>query len=149
VPNKLIVRATATSVAAAPDLSKIAPSMSLNTTALTGSRGNPNLSPYTAQQYDFGVEWYLSKVNYISATLAQGHQGLPDQAATQETYADHAAALTVSTYYNNPSPIQINGAEIGVQYGLDFLPAVQEHGCSGQLYLCQGQGLHHRWLLQR
>jgi iron complex outermembrane receptor protein len=45
VPNKLIVRATATSVAAPPDLSKIAPSMSLNTTALTGSRGNPNLSP--------------------------------------------------------------------------------------------------------
>jgi iron complex outermembrane receptor protein len=78
IPNKLILRATATSVAAAPDLSKIAPSMSLNTVALTGSRGNPNLKPYTAQQYDLGLEWYISRVNYLSATFwRKDIQGFP------------------------------------------------------------------------
>jgi iron complex outermembrane receptor protein len=69
VHNRLILRATATKVAAQPDLSKVAPYMSLNQTALTGSVGNPNLKPYTGQQYDLGVEWYLSKLNYLSATL--------------------------------------------------------------------------------
>jgi iron complex outermembrane receptor protein len=68
IPNKLILRATATSVAAAPDLSKIAPSMSLNTVA-DRIAGNPNLKPYTAQQYDLGLEWYISRVNYLSATF--------------------------------------------------------------------------------
>jgi len=121
VPNKVILRATATSVAAAPDLSKIAPSMSLNTTALTGSRGNPNLSPYTAQQYDFGVEWYLSKVNYVSATFwRKDIQGFPLKQGATENY--NGTDYTVSSYINNPAPIQINGFEAGLVYGFDFLP---------------------------
>jgi iron complex outermembrane receptor protein len=121
VPNRVIVRATATSVAAAPDLAKIAPSMSLNTTALTGSRGNPNLSPYTAQQYDFGVEWYLSRLNYVSATVwRKDIKGFPMKQATTENY--NGFDYTVSTYYNNPSPIQINGLEVGGQYAFTFLP---------------------------
>jgi iron complex outermembrane receptor protein len=45
---------------------------------LTGSRGNPNLKPYTAQQYDLGVEWYISRVNYLSATFwRKDIQGFP------------------------------------------------------------------------
>jgi iron complex outermembrane receptor protein len=121
VPNKLILRATATSVAAAPDLSKIAPTMSLNNTALTGSRGNPNLSPYTAQQYDIGAEWYLSRVNYLSATLwRKDIQGFPLKQGATENY--NGQDYTVSSYINNPAPIQINGFEAGLVYGFDFLP---------------------------
>jgi len=123
VPNKLIFRATATSVAAAPDLAKIAPSMSLNTIAQTGSRGNPKLSPYTAQQYDLGLEWYISRVNYLSATFwRKDIQGFPYKVATTENY--NGTDFTISTYYNSAAPVQINGFEAGLVYGFDFLPGL-------------------------
>jgi iron complex outermembrane receptor protein len=69
------------------------------------------------------VEWYLSKVNYISATAwRKDIKGFLIKRQPRKPTPISPLPFTVSTYYNNPSPIQINGAEIGVQYGLDFLP---------------------------
>lgn len=121
VHNKLILRATATKVAAAPDLSKVAPSLSLNSTALTGSIGNPNLKPYTGQQYDLGVEWYLSKLNYVSATFwRKDITGFPMKIASTQTF--NGQDYVMSTYVNSPAPVHINGFEFGSQYAFSFLP---------------------------
>ncbi|RVU04497.1 TonB-dependent receptor [Novosphingobium umbonatum] len=126
VDNKLILRATATKVAAAPDLSKITPSLSLNSTALTGSRGNPDLRPYTAQQYDLGLEWYVSKLNYLSATLwRKDINGFPYRLATSEDF--NGQTYVITTYKNSPAPVQINGLELGSQFAFSFLPGPLKH----------------------
>lgn len=121
VHNRLILRATATKVAAQPDLSKVAPYMSLNSTALTGSIGNPNLKPYTGQQYDLGFEWYLSKLNYFSATLwRKDISGFPQKIATTQSF--FGQDYVMSTYVNSPAPVHITGFETGLQYAFSFLP---------------------------
>ncbi|WP_343610780.1 TonB-dependent receptor [Novosphingobium sp.] len=121
VHNKVLLRATATKVAAQPDLSKVAPYMSLNSTSLTGSVGNPNLKPYTGQQYDLGAEWYLSKINYLSATLwRKDITGFPQKIATTQNFFGQDYVMT--TYVNSPAPVHITGFEAGSQFGFSFLP---------------------------
>ena len=36
---------------------------------LTGSRGNPDLLPFLATNYDLGLEWYFSDTNYASLAI--------------------------------------------------------------------------------
>ena len=43
---------------ARPDYTDVAPRVSLNPGALTGTGGNPNLDPYRANQADVSLEWY-------------------------------------------------------------------------------------------
>ncbi len=50
-----------------PGLNELNPSLSVNTTNGTGSRGNPALEPQTAQSYDLSLEWYFSEGGYLSA----------------------------------------------------------------------------------
>jgi len=67
------------------------------------------------------VEWYLSKVNYVSATFwRKDIQGFPLKQGATENY--NGTDYTVSSYINNPAAIQINGFEAGLVYGFDFLP---------------------------
>jgi outer membrane receptor protein involved in Fe transport len=83
--------------------------------------GNPNLKPYTGQQYDLGVEWYLSKINYLSATLwRKDITGFPQKIATTQNFFGQDYVMT--TYVNSPAPVHITGFEAGSQYGFSFLP---------------------------
>jgi len=115
------LRATATEVIARPSPADLAPRFTLDILGLTGSRGNPGLQPYRAKQYDFGVEWYISRVNFVSATLFRKDISSFVDRTTQQEVID-GTTYTIGLPVNGTSKVQINGAELGGQFAFDFLP---------------------------
>lgn len=55
-------------VIASPTLTSVAPGLSLNQVSFTGSRGNPDLKPYEADQADLALEWYFARSSALAAT---------------------------------------------------------------------------------
>lgn len=49
-----------------PALSELNPSLVVDPIAGTGSRGNPELEPLTADSYDLSLEWYFNQGGYVS-----------------------------------------------------------------------------------
>ncbi|AQR72312.1 TonB-dependent receptor [Sphingomonas sp. LM7] len=123
IPNKLQVRATATEVLARPSPAQLAPRFALDAVGLTGSRGNPGLEPYRARQYDLGIEYYPTSTGYVSATYFRKEIGSFIQNGS-EAYVEPTTGVTynVTVPINGTSKVTINGAEVGGQYVLDFLP---------------------------
>lgn len=58
VTDQFIVRFAAARTMTRPDFTDIAPRVSLNPGALTGSGGNADVEPFRANQYDVSLEWY-------------------------------------------------------------------------------------------
>lgn len=52
-----------------PSLADLNPSLTVNTVNGTGSRGNPDLEPLTADSYDLSLEWYFSDTGYLAAGI--------------------------------------------------------------------------------
>jgi iron complex outermembrane receptor protein len=67
--DTLVLRFAAAKVMARPDYTDVAPRVSLNTSTLTGTGGNPNLDPYRANQLDVSFEWYPDEDSVIAAAL--------------------------------------------------------------------------------
>lgn len=123
IPNRLQLRATATEVLARPSPAQLAPRFALDAVGLTGSRGNPGLEPYRARQYDLGIEFYPNRTGYLSATYFRKEIGSFIQNGS-EAYVEPTTGVTytVTVPVNGTSKVTINGAEVGGQYVLDFLP---------------------------
>ncbi|MDV3455755.1 TonB-dependent receptor [Sphingomonas sp. HF-S4] len=123
IPNKLQLRGTATEVLARPSPAQLAPRFALDAVGLTGSRGNPGLEPYRARQYDLGLEFYPTRTGYVSATYFRKEIGSFIQNGS-EAYVEPTTGVTYNVVVpvNGNSKVTINGAEVGGQYVLDFLP---------------------------
>jgi iron complex outermembrane receptor protein len=123
VPDRLQLRATATEVLARPSPAQLAPRFALDAVGLTGSRGNPALEPYRARQYDLGIEFYPSRTSYFSAGYFRKEIGSFVQNGS-EAYVEPTTGVTytVTVPVNGTSKVTINGAEVGGQATLDFLP---------------------------
>ncbi len=67
--GKLVLRVAAAKVMARPDYTDVAPRVSLNPGALTGTGGNPNLDPYRANQMDVSLEWYADDDSLLAVAL--------------------------------------------------------------------------------
>jgi len=67
--DTVVLRAAMARVMARPDYTDVAPRVSLNPGALTGTGGNPNLDPYRANQWDLSVEWYSSQDAVVALAL--------------------------------------------------------------------------------
>jgi len=67
--DDLVVRFAAARTVARPDFTDVAPRVTLNPGALTGSGGNPNIDPYRANQFDVSVEWYPQSDTIVAAAL--------------------------------------------------------------------------------
>jgi iron complex outermembrane recepter protein len=65
----LVMRLAAAKVVARPNLNDVGPGFSPNTTNNTGSRGNANLKPFEATQYDATLEWYFGEASILSGAL--------------------------------------------------------------------------------
>ena len=59
--DQVVARFAAAKVMARPDYTDMVPRVLLNTGALTGTAGNPNIDPYRANQADLSFEWYPDK----------------------------------------------------------------------------------------
>ncbi|MDF4002776.1 TonB-dependent receptor [Luteibacter sp. PPL552] len=54
---------------ARPRYQQMTPYVALDDRSLTGSRGNTDLGPYKATNYDFSAEWYFSENSVLAAEL--------------------------------------------------------------------------------
>ncbi len=126
--DELVGRMTAGKVLARPNPSQLALRRSLDGVGFTGSRGNPDLQPFEATQYDLGLEWYFSADGFLSATAFRKEiSSFVVNESTREE-ADGSPGngspddYTISRPVNGQDDVTINGIEAGVQYAFDFLP---------------------------
>jgi iron complex outermembrane recepter protein len=121
VPDKLIARFAYGKVMSRPAPSQLAIGRRVDIVGLTGSQGNPNLLPFVASDYDAGIEWYSSGINYVSVDFFEKDISRFIQNTTQPADID---GVTYSLTYpvNGNAPVKIRGIEAGFQYGLDWLP---------------------------
>jgi iron complex outermembrane receptor protein len=122
IPDVLIGRATASKVMARAAPSQLALRRSIDIVGLTGSRGNPDLQPFEATAYDAGLEWYITKDSFVSATYFRKEISsfIINQSAPETI---DGTVYNITRPVNGTDDVTINGLEIGGQYAFDFLPA--------------------------
>jgi TonB-dependent receptor len=119
--DQLVGRMTAGKVLARPNPSQLALRRSTDIVGLTGSRGNPDLQPFEADQYDLGVEWYFSEDSYASAALFRKEISsfIVNESAPEEI---DGVVYNITRPVNGEEKVTINGLEAGVQLALTMLP---------------------------
>ncbi|GAA4774343.1 TonB-dependent receptor [Stakelama sediminis] len=128
-PN-LLIRATYSRAMTRPTLSQLSPSVVINSGPRTGTRGNPDLKPYLADQQDLGFEWYFHRGSLltvtafakeigslISETVVDEEATFPDQVTGQPT-----TGVIAFTQPTNGDSATVKGIEAGVQTPFYFLP---------------------------
>jgi iron complex outermembrane receptor protein len=122
IPDVLVARLAAGKVLARPSPSQLAIRLSRDVVGLTGSRGNPDLLPFLATNYDLGLEWYFSDTNYASLAVFRKEisrfillQTVP------ETNPNDGLTYQITSPINGNDEVTIDGIEGGVQYNLGFL----------------------------
>jgi len=130
IPNKLMARATATEVMARPLPQQLAPRFTIDLVGLSGSRGNPDLQPFRARQYDAGLEYYINRTSFASVTYFRKEISSFIQNTT-EPYTDASGVTyTITVPTNGTQKVTINGVEAGAQIAFDFIdvPVLKQMG---------------------
>ena len=130
IPNKLMTRATATEVMARPLPQQLAPRFTIDVVGLSGSRGNPDLQPFRARQYDAGLEYYINRTSFASVTYFRKEISSFIQNTT-EPYTDASGVTyTITVPTNGTQKVTINGVEAGAQIAFDFIdvPVLKQMG---------------------
>jgi TonB-dependent receptor len=121
--EKLAGRLTAGEVMARPNPSQLAFRRSTDIIGLTGTRGNPDLLPFQATQYDAGLEYYISDVSYVSAAFFRTEisRFIINQVAPETI---DGLTYSISKPINGTDKVTIDGFEVGGQFAFDFLPGI-------------------------
>jgi TonB-dependent receptor len=129
--KNVLFRGAITRALTRPTISELNPTQSINAEDQEISRGNPDLDPFLAWQYDFGVEYYFGKSNeglfaingfvkdvdnFIVPSNTTLTMAFPDQGVPSQTY-------TVSSYRNGGTA-SIQGFELNFQTPFTFLPGL-------------------------
>jgi iron complex outermembrane receptor protein len=119
--ENFVGRMTAGEVMARPNPAQLAFRRSTDIVGLTGSRGNPDLLPFKANQYDVGFEYYFSDVNYVSAAAFRTEiSRFIINTATPEVI--DGQTYNITRPINGLDEVTIDGFELGAQFAFDFLP---------------------------
>ncbi|USX15342.1 TonB-dependent receptor [Oxalobacteraceae bacterium OTU3CAMAD1] len=117
-------------------LDQLNPSISVNPVTGTGNIGNPELRPQTANSFDFSLERYFSKSNYVSAAIFDKEisgffNGITQcqAVATAVPYSGSADNGCTGGQYSvtksvNSEKGYVRGVEIGGQYFLDAFDGI-------------------------
>lgn len=145
IPDTLVGRLAFGKVMSRPAPTNIAIKRSLDIVGYTGSEGNPNLKPFTSTDYDLGLEYYFGGVNFASMTLFQKKiVNFIQNTTTTEQIDDgsgNVRSYAITKPMNYKNPVTINGVEMGLQYGLDWLPSpFNGAGLTANLTLQQDHG---------
>lgn len=130
---QILLRAAFSRTLTRPDLGQMAPSETvagIDTSGGTGTRGNPNLKPYRANNYDLGVEWYPAKSSMVGlAIFKKDIGGFIDTQTFTETrsYPRQADGVIVTGPIVFSQPVngvsaKVDGAEFTLQSRFTFLP---------------------------
>lgn len=123
----LIGRLTAGKTLTRPNFADMNPGVSLstvvsNTTGLTGGGGNPNLKPYTSDNFDASLEWYFEADGFLTVTaFSRKFKGYIQPYFGTETFGGLQYRVTRP---ENTGDGGIDGIEIGYQQFYDFLPGI-------------------------
>ena len=83
------------------------------------SGGNPSLLPFRSTNYDLALEWYISRVSYIS--VGGFYKDLSDFLELQTLPVDRFGRVFQDTRTRNGQTGKIKGIEVGGQYSFDAL----------------------------
>ncbi|WP_165799657.1 TonB-dependent receptor [Sphingomonas oleivorans] len=83
------------------------------------SGGNPNLLPFRSTNYDAALEWYISRVSYLS--VGGFYKDLSDFLELQTLPVERFGRVFQDTRTRNGQSGTIKGIEIGGQYSFDAL----------------------------
>ncbi len=123
--DELVVRAAVYKSLTRPNLSAIAPAISVNFGTGTGRAGNPDIDPFTATNYDLGVEWYFAEDSaFTVAYFRKDLNGLIENATIdQQIENSDGVPQTVSvTSPINGESAEVSGWELGFTTPFGFFP---------------------------
>jgi TonB-dependent receptor len=122
LPDTLIARFAGSKVMARPAPSQLALARRTDVVGLTDIRGNPALLPFLSTDYDAGIEWYFTKVSFVSAAFFRKEISRFITTVTSGEVLD-GVPYQVTQPVNGTDKVKINGIELDGQYAFDFLPA--------------------------
>jgi iron complex outermembrane receptor protein len=127
--SPLLVRGAITRSMTRPTVSQINPSTEINTTNRSMTRGNPELLPYLAWQYDLGAEYYFGRKNaalFAVSGFAKDVANFIVPNVTVENHAYPGQGVAAQDYFvntfRNGGKASIVGAELSFQTPFTFLP---------------------------
>ncbi len=120
--DKLIGRFGASRVVNRPNITDIAPRITVSRDSPTASGGNPNLKPYRANQADLSLEWYFNPTGAL--TGAYYYKKLDSYITAENTIIQVAGRgdILLSTTVNG-GKARLQGFEVAYNQLMDFLPA--------------------------
>ncbi|ASD67251.1 TonB-dependent receptor [Pseudoalteromonas piscicida] len=129
IAEEMVLRTAYTKSLTRPNLSSLAPSETVNGIdegGGTGSTGNPNLEPFTSDNFDLVYEWYFAEEAYFSANLFfKDIGGLIDTTSFTEirSFPRQADGVIVEgpivfTSFENGVSAEISGLELAYQQPL-------------------------------
>lgn len=122
----LTLRLAAAKVVARPGLNQVSASFVPNTVNMTGSRGNPNLRPFEATQYDATLEWYFAPASSLTgAVFYKKVDSFTVTTVNREFvpgFSERFGLFDISQPQNGEDG-SIQGFEVAYQQALRFLPA--------------------------
>jgi len=120
--DDLILRLAASRVMTRPTLSDLSPRQTIQTNPgnETIRRGNPDLDPFRASQFEAGLEWYFADTSLLS--VAAFYKNI-DSFVTLVTTPQRVDQVTFQvTVPANGNGAVVKGFEVGYRQTFDFLP---------------------------
>ena len=123
--DDLLLRFAAAKVVAQPSVADVGVGFAPNTTNNTGSRGNPQLRPFQANQYDASIEWYFAQASLLSgAVFRKDVNSFTLLKVTREFvpgFSERFGPFNISQPQNGSSG-RVQGFELNYQHAFRFLP---------------------------
>lgn len=110
-----------------PTINEINPGLDINSEDFDGERGNPELDPFEAWQYDAGVEYYFGETGEGLISAALFYKDVENFIAPISINEDYdfgngtAGTYEIDTFING-GEATIQGLEVGIQTPFSFLP---------------------------
>ena len=135
VQPELVIRAAYSRTLTRPDLAALAPSETvagIDASGGTGTKGNPDLNPYVADNFDLGIERYFGRDGVIAANVFyKKMDGFIDTRTfvEQRTFPRQADGVLVTGPITFSEPAnsvtaKVKGLELAAQSNFFFLPGL-------------------------
>ncbi|NKF24099.1 TonB-dependent receptor [Solimonas marina] len=120
IPHTLMLKTSAAKLMARPEPYQEAPTLSVDTDTSTATRGNTDLKPYSATQYDMSFEWYPASLSYASfGVFYEDVSSFIQTVNVNETLPNYGdTVFSISEPENNGAGVKIKGIEVGGQLDL-------------------------------
>ena len=129
VLDDVFLRGAGSRALSRPSLQALSPRETFNYNTLIGSRGNPDLKPFTVDQFDLGAEWYVRKETLLAATYFEKNFSslVVDQTVVLPRMVTTSAGANVLQDITFTQPVNsgsgsVKGVELIAQSNIFFAP---------------------------